>query len=61
MAGHYDELGQEKVAAEFFTADHTHTTPAGAVFNAGCVVEGIRALKGCPLAGALRPAAAKTP
>ncbi len=61
IAGHYDELGQDKVAAEFFTADHTHTTPAGAAFNAGCVAEGIRGLKGCPLAGALRPAVAKTP
>lgn len=62
VAGHYDEIGQEKVAAEYFTAaDHTHTTPAGAAFNAACVVEGIRALKECPLSGALRPDAAKAP
>ena len=50
IAGHYDELGQEKVQKDFFsTSDHTHTTPAGAQFNAKCVVEGIRSLKECPL------------
>jgi lysophospholipase L1-like esterase len=50
IAARYEALGQEKVRAEFFTAaDHTHTTPAGADANAACVVEGIRALKDCPL------------
>jgi lysophospholipase L1-like esterase len=50
VANHYDELGSAKIQQDFFsTADHTHTTPAGAEFNARCVVEGIRALKDCPL------------
>ncbi len=35
----------------FTPADHTHTTPAGAQLNAACVVEGIKQLKDCPLAG----------
>src|SRR4029077_14630975 len=55
IAGHYDELGQDKVATDFFsTTDHTHTTPAGAEFNAKSVVEGIRGLKDCPLKNYLR-------
>jgi lysophospholipase L1-like esterase len=50
----YEELGAEKVGAELFTAaDHTHTTRAGAMLNAACVVEGIRSLKDCPLATGL--------
>ena len=54
VAGHYEEVGQEKVKAEFFTEkDHTHTLAAGAKVNAASVVEGIRALKNCPLAGFL--------
>jgi hypothetical protein len=32
---------------------HTHTTPAGAQLNAASVVEGLRALKNCPLAAFL--------
>jgi lysophospholipase L1-like esterase len=50
IARHYEEIGEQKVMELYFTAaDHTHTTPAGAAFNAGCVVEGIRQLKDCPL------------
>jgi len=50
VARHYEQLGQEKVAAELFgPTDHTHTTPAGARVNAECVAEGIRDLKS-PLA-----------
>lgn len=56
VAKHYDQFGQEKVKSEFFTpTDHTHTTPAGAAFNAGCVTEGIRSLTDCPLREGLTP------
>ncbi len=45
----------DRVQAEYFTAgDHTHTTPAGARLNAACVAEGVRGLKGCPLAECLQ-------
>ncbi|MCA9260296.1 MAG: hypothetical protein KDA61_13890, partial [Planctomycetales bacterium] len=41
----YERLGPERVAAELFTADDwTHTTQAGAIVNASCVVAGIRDL-----------------
>ena len=54
VAVHYEELGQEKVKSEFFTEkDHTHTLAAGAKVNAASVVEGIKGLKDCPLAGFL--------
>jgi lysophospholipase L1-like esterase len=49
IADKYDALGPEKVKAEFFPGDHTHTDPAGAELNAGCVVEGLKNLKDCPL------------
>lgn len=43
----YEVVGEGKVRAEYFTeADHTHTTEAGALVNAGCVVAGLRALEG---------------
>ncbi len=54
VAGHYEELGQEKVKTEFFSEkDHTHTLAAGAKVNAASVIEGIKGLKDCPLAGFL--------
>jgi lysophospholipase L1-like esterase len=44
IARRYEELGEPKVRAELFTEkDHTHTTRAGAMMNAECVVEGIKA------------------
>jgi lysophospholipase L1-like esterase len=49
VARHYEELGQEKVN-NLFADEHTHTNPEGAKLNAQCVVEGLRALKDCPLA-----------
>jgi lysophospholipase L1-like esterase len=55
VAGHYEELGPEKVN-ELFADEHTHTTPDGAALNARCVVEGLRTLKDCPLVNCLRPA-----
>jgi rhamnogalacturonan acetylesterase len=54
IAAKYEAIGQEKVAADYFTAaDHTHTTVAGAKVNAKSVVEGIRELKDCELKNAL--------
>ena len=44
----YDTLGQEKVKV-MFGPDHTHTSPAGANFNAEIVSQGLKALKGNPL------------
>jgi lysophospholipase L1-like esterase len=54
IAGRYDGLGQEKVQPYFTSADHTHTSQAGAEFNAACVVAGSRSLN-CPLRDFLRP------
>lgn len=55
VAGKYEAIGQEKVKAQFFYTEHTHTTPAGARLNAACVVEGIRGLKDCQLNHYLLP------
>jgi lysophospholipase L1-like esterase len=55
----YEAAGPEKVRAEYFTAaDHTHTTQKGAELNAACVVEALRNLETCPLAGFLSSKAA---
>lgn len=59
IADRYDAIGQEKVAAHFGETDHTHTNPAGADFNAGCVVAGLRALPGAPFDGLLSPKGAE--
>src|SRR5258706_9220135 len=48
VAARYEAMGEEKVKA-FFPGDHTHTNQAGARLNAAVVVEGIKALKDCPL------------
>ncbi len=46
----YNKLGQQRVTAEMFPqGESTHTTWAGAVLNAQCVVAGIKELKDCPL------------
>ncbi len=51
IAGHYEELDPETVSIRFFTTwDHTHTSAAGAKFNARCVIEGLKSLKTHPLA-----------
>ena len=56
VARHYEEVGPEKVQAEYFTTvDHTHTSPAGAWLNATSVAEGIKQLKNCPLRKFLLP------
>ena len=50
IADHYDQLGQDKVSTEFFTAkDHTHTIEAGVRYSALCVVEAMKGLKDDPL------------
>jgi lysophospholipase L1-like esterase len=54
VAKQYEELGREKVAAEFFLTDHTHTTPVAARLNAASVVAGIKGLKNCSLNKYLR-------
>jgi hypothetical protein len=49
IARRYDALGQAAVDP-LFGDPHTHTTMAGAVLNAECVVAGLRALPHDPLA-----------
>jgi len=56
VLSHYAGLKPADVKAKYFTlADNTHTSPAGAELNAACVVEGLRALKDCPLKDYLPP------
>ena len=56
IADKYDPIGEAKVKAVYFTPqDNTHTSPAGATLAAACLAGGLRALKGCPLTGYLRP------
>ena len=51
----YAELSPKEIKQKYFTpADNTHTSPAGAELNAQSVVEGLRQLKDCPLAGFLK-------
>jgi len=52
-ANRYDALGQQQAAKCF--NDNQHTTKAGARINAESVVEGLKQLKDCPLAGYLAP------
>ncbi len=55
IADRYDPIGADKVGADFFTpTDHTHTSLAGAKFNATAVVDGLRGLKECALCGYLK-------
>jgi rhamnogalacturonan acetylesterase len=48
IADKYDAMGTAKAAA-FFPGDHTHTNEAGALMNAGIVINGIKELKGVDL------------
>jgi lysophospholipase L1-like esterase len=55
IMSHYVGLEPADIKAKYFTAaDNTHSSPEGAELNAACVVEGLRELKDCPLAGYLR-------
>ena len=56
IASRYEELGQEKVKP-FFPQEHTHTSKAGAQFNAEIVAGAVRELKDCKLKDFLAPAA----
>ena len=59
---HYVGMNHDQIKAAFYTtADDTHFNNAGAVQNAGCVVDGIRSLPGCKLAGYLKPSPATAP
>ena len=50
IADKCDAMGRDKVTAELFPpGETTHTNWAGAKLNAGCVTEGLKALKDCPL------------
>jgi lysophospholipase L1-like esterase len=44
VARRYEEVGEAE-AIKFFAGDHTHTNAAGALYNAGAVVEGLRAMR----------------
>jgi rhamnogalacturonan acetylesterase len=48
IADRYDKLGEAAVKP-FFPKEHTHTGWDGALLNAQCVVEAVKALAGCPL------------
>src|SRR5713226_6566901 len=48
IADKNEELGEEKVK-ELFATDHTHTSPAGAKFNAFLDVAGLKMLSRNPL------------
>jgi len=51
---HYGDLTPRELKSRYFTTnDNTHASLAGAVLNASCVVEGLRTLTNCPLAGDL--------
>ena len=52
---HYDGMTPKEVKEKYFTpADGTHSSFAGAELNAQSVVEGLKQLKDCPLAGFLK-------
>jgi rhamnogalacturonan acetylesterase len=44
VARRYEEIGEEAVG-KLFADEHTHTNQAGALYNAGAVVQGLRAMK----------------
>jgi lysophospholipase L1-like esterase len=54
VARRYDALGEAQVEP-LFADPHTHTSWAGAVLNAECVVAGLKALPGDPLGKYLSP------
>lgn len=57
---HYASLTPAEIKEKYFTpADGTHTSPAGAEVNAQSVIEGLKQLKDCSLAGYLKADAAK--
>lgn len=56
LCDRYDSMGQEKTASLYDGADHTHTGPTGAAFNAKVMAAAIRGLTDCDLGKELFPA-----
>lgn len=55
ICDHYDRVGQERVTALYFDGQETtHTNAMGAQMNATCLVKGIKAVEGLPLAAYLK-------
>ncbi|MBN1361699.1 MAG: rhamnogalacturonan acetylesterase [Sedimentisphaerales bacterium] len=55
IADRYEQIGMDRVTALYFPPrETTHTNACGARFNADCVVEGLKALDGCPLVAYLK-------
>jgi rhamnogalacturonan acetylesterase len=60
IASIFEELGPDLVGPLYYApGDHTHTSAAGAMFNARRVIEGIRELENCDLAGYLKVVSAQ--
>ncbi|HUJ11617.1 MAG TPA: rhamnogalacturonan acetylesterase [Verrucomicrobiae bacterium] len=60
VMSHYASLKPQEIKEKYFTsADNTHTSLSGAELNARSVIEGLKRLENCPLAGYLKPDAAK--
>ncbi len=53
VAQRYEAAGPEKVN-EYFSGDHTHTSPAGAALTADVLADAIRGLSDCSLRNALK-------
>ena len=47
VARRYEELGQSKVTKDYFVNEHTHTSKAGAQFNAEVLAQAVRNLHDC--------------
>jgi lysophospholipase L1-like esterase len=61
VADKYEQMGQDQIPPLYSTRDTTHSTPAGADFNASAIVSGLKALKGNPLGQYLSPAGQAVP
>jgi len=48
IADKYDVIGKDSVS-KFFPEPGPHTNAIGAIFNAKCVVDGLKVIKDCPL------------
>ncbi len=60
IASVFEELGPDRVGLLYYApGDHTHTSAAGAMFNARRVIEGIRDLEGCNLEDYLKVVSAQ--
>lgn len=50
----FEQIGVDTISKNYFKGDHTHTSAVGAQLNAASVVEGLKALRNCPLATYLK-------